>query len=90
MYLLGILSRYTSKKWLELLSGSKTGEIYIIQKFLEVSRRKFPNLILNELHNKQFVFAAPKFEDNNHFTNDQLNEIYDNISRRNMDALMGY
>jgi hypothetical protein len=90
MYLLGILSRYTSKKWLELLSGSKTGEIYIIQKFLEVSRRKFPNLVLNELHNKQFVFAGPKFEDNNHFSNDQLDEIYDNISRRNMDALMGY
>lgn len=90
MFLLGFLSRYTSKKWLELLIGNKTGEIYIIQKLLEISTRKFPNLILNELYEKQFVFTSPNVETSNQLTNEQMDEIYDNISRRNMDVLMGY
>lgn len=89
MFILGILSRYASRQWLDLQIGSKTGEIYIVQKFLEVTTRKFPNLILNELHDRQFVFTGPRTETGD-LTEDQLDKIYDHISRRMMRDLSGY
>ncbi len=62
MYLLGMISRYRPKEWGETIEGEKSGEIYIIQKFLETVTRKFPNLILNKLCNQNFVFMSPQLE----------------------------
>jgi len=59
MYILGMLSRYPLKQWLEIVTGEISGEVYIIQKLLEIIKRKFPNLILNELYNQSIIFTSP-------------------------------
>jgi hypothetical protein len=89
MYLLSILCRYTSKKWLELLMGTKSGEMYIVEKFLEVSFRKFPNLILNQLHDEKFIFTSPVLQRSNRLNSEELDEIYEDFQRRTAFGLMG-
>lgn len=74
MYLLGMLSRYFLKEWGKTIKGEKSGEIYIVQKFLEITTRKFPNLILNKLWNRDFVFVGPQAFD--------LEEIYEHVTQR--------
>lgn len=36
--------------------------IYIIEKFLDISERKFPNMILNEILNKEIVFSVEYYK----------------------------
>lgn len=76
-YLLGMFSRYHLKEWAELVKGEKSGEIYIIQKFLDTTKRKFPNMILNEMHNRNFFFTSPKLEaEERELSREQLRQIY--------------
>jgi hypothetical protein len=82
MYLLGMLSRYQPKEWGEIIKGEDSGEIYIIRKFLEATTRKFPNLILNELWSRNFIFIGPKIETGKRLDRDQLEEIFDYVNRR--------
>jgi len=84
MYLLGMLSRYQPKEWGEIIKGEESGEIYIIRKFLEATTRKFPNLILNELRDRNFVFVSPKIETGTEkkFDRGQLEDIFDYVNRR--------
>lgn len=84
MYLLGMLSRYPLRQWLEIVGGEESGDIYIIQKFLEVTTRKFPNLILSELHDRNFLFTSPVVETKRDLTKD---EIYEYVSKRMGDEL---
>lgn len=46
MFYLGSIARYKPKEWGYKIQGE---EVYIIRKFLSVSTRRFPNVILNEL-----------------------------------------
>lgn len=89
MYLLGMLSRYHLKEWSEIIKGEETGEIYMVQKFLEVTKRKFPNLILNELRDCDFVFISPKveIEAERELNDEQKEEIYEYISHRIADEV---
>jgi hypothetical protein len=82
MYLLGMISRYRPKEWGEIIEGTKTGEIYIIQKFLETTTRKFPNLILNKLLDRDFVFVTPQFEIEKQLDEEELERIHEYVSRR--------
>lgn len=81
-YLLGIISRYHPKEWGETIEGKESGEIYIIQKFLETTTRKFPNLILNKLRNRSFVFVSPQLATQKKLDSEQLEEIYEYVSRK--------
>jgi len=87
MYLLGMISRYHPKEWGETAEGEKSGEIYIIQKFLETTTRKFPNLILNKLRNRDFFFVSPQLETEKRLDDDQLERIYDYVSRKMTDEI---
>jgi hypothetical protein len=82
MYLLGMLSRYQPEEWGEIIKGEETGEIYIVRKFLETTTRKFPNLVLNELRNRNFVFVSPSIEPRKGLDDKQLEEIYDYVNRK--------
>jgi len=82
MYILGMISRYRPKEWGETIEGEKSGEIYIIQKFLETVTRKFPNLILNKLWNRDFVFVTPQVEREKRLDRDEMEQIYDFVSRK--------
>jgi len=81
MYLLGMISRYHPKEWGETAEGEKSGEIYVIQKFLETTTRKFPNLILNKLWNRDFAFVSPQLETERRLSKDQMERIYEYVKR---------
>jgi hypothetical protein len=48
MHCLGMLVRYEPVKWLQIVSGKLSSDINLINRFIEVSKRKFPNMILND------------------------------------------
>lgn len=91
MYLLGMLSRYQPKEWGEIIGGEETGEVYIVQKFLDTTIRKFPNLTLNELRNREFIFVGPKVETGREkrLDEEQLDQIYDYVNQKLADAMRG-
>ena len=53
-----MLSRYYVNLWLSENSSDEDRYFYIIEKFLDISERKFPNLILNEILNKEITFSV--------------------------------
>ena len=62
LYLLSMLSRYYVNLWLNEKSSDETRYFYIIEKFLDISERKFPNMILNEILNKEIVFSVEYYK----------------------------
>jgi len=82
MYLLGMIVRYHLKEMGEIIKDEEKGDIYIVQKFLKITTRKFPNLILNKLRNRDFVFVSPQLETEKQLDRDQMEEIYEYVSRR--------
>jgi hypothetical protein len=59
MFVLGMLCRYETERWGELVLAFMSQDMYIINEFLNVSMRKFPNLILNHLFEEKFLFYTP-------------------------------
>lgn len=87
-YLLGMISRYNLKEWGEIINGEESGDIYIIRKFLEATTRKFPNLILNKLRSRFFVFISPQLEaEEQELTYEQMEKIHEFVRKRNDDKL---
>ncbi|WP_367757541.1 YaaC family protein [Ammoniphilus sp. 3BR4] len=58
MYILGMLCRYETELWGEIIFSFTSGEMFIINEFLNISQRKFPNMILNLLFNERFIFET--------------------------------
>ncbi|RXT08912.1 YaaC family protein [Ammoniphilus sp. CFH 90114] len=58
MYILGMLCRYETELWGEIIFSFTSGEMFIINEFLNISLRKFPNMILNLLFNERFIFET--------------------------------
>jgi len=56
MFLLSRLARYEPREWGKIIEGKSSPAIYPIRKFLQASARRFPNLILNELFGKTFIY----------------------------------
>jgi len=56
MYILGMLCRYESERWGEIVLSSSTSDMFIINDYLNISMRKYPNMILNHLFNELFLF----------------------------------
>lgn len=78
LYLLSMLSRYYVNLWLSEKSSDKTRYFYIIEKFLDISERKFPNLILNEILNKDIVFSVEYYKPSG-FDFDEIKGMIDEI-----------
>lgn len=62
LYLLSMLSRYYVNLWLGENSSDESRYFYIIEKFLDISERKFPNLILNEILDKEIIFSIEYYK----------------------------
>lgn len=62
LYLLSMLSRYYVNLWLSEKTSDETRYFYIIEKFLDITERKFPNMILNEILNKEIVFSVEYYK----------------------------
>ena len=57
MYILSSFCRYKPKEWSLFMNGEDSNENFIVKKFLANAERRFPNLILNEIWRKQFLFS---------------------------------
>lgn len=59
MFVLGMLCRYETERWGEMILTFSSHDTFLINEFLNVSMRKFPNLILDELCQERNVFYTP-------------------------------
>lgn len=59
MFVLGMLCRYETERWGEMILTFSSHDTFLINEFLNVSMRKFPNLILDELNQEQTIFYTP-------------------------------
>jgi hypothetical protein len=56
---LSTLARYRVNEWIEIISGRKSDLILKIRRYLQAVELLFPNLVLNELYEKDFLFYEP-------------------------------
>jgi hypothetical protein len=56
LYAIGYLSRYYPEKWNPFVRNDSTGERLVIEKFMAVCQRFFPNLVLNEIRGARIQF----------------------------------
>ncbi|MFD2170780.1 YaaC family protein [Tumebacillus lipolyticus] len=59
MFVLGMLCRYETERWGEMILTFSSHDTFLINEFLNVSMRKYPNLILNELCQEETIFYTP-------------------------------
>ncbi|HEU4963570.1 MAG TPA: YaaC family protein [Bacilli bacterium] len=59
MFVLGMLCRYETERWGEMILTFSSHDTFLINEFLNVSMRKFPNLILDRLCRERNIFYAP-------------------------------
>jgi len=58
MYILGMLCRYETELWGEIVFSFMSEEMFIIHEFLNISQRKFPNMILDLLFSERYIFET--------------------------------
>jgi len=57
MFSLGFLSRYHPELWNPFVRSDETGELLLVEKFIAVCQRYFPNLVLNEIQKSRIQFV---------------------------------
>ncbi len=57
MFSLGFLSRYHPEFWNPFVRSDETGELLLVEKFIAVCQRYFPNLVLNEIQKSRIQFV---------------------------------
>ncbi|QYY42819.1 YaaC family protein [Aneurinibacillus thermoaerophilus] len=58
MYVLGMLCRYETERWGEIVFSFMSEDMYMIQEFLTLSARKFPNLVYDLLLEERHIFQT--------------------------------
>lgn len=58
MYILGMLCRYETERWGEIIFSFSSEDMYMIHEFLTLSSRKFPNLIYDVLLGERHIFQT--------------------------------
>lgn len=58
MYNLGMLCRYETELWGEIIFSFSSGDMFMINELLNLSMRKFPNMILNLLFDEVLIFNS--------------------------------
>jgi hypothetical protein len=56
MYNLGMLCRYETELWGEIIFSFSSSDMFMVNEFINVAMRKFPNLILNMLFDEVLIF----------------------------------
>lgn len=59
LFHLGMLARYETERWGEIVLTFGSDERYLIHELLQHTERHFPNLMLNEILDEQVVFQHP-------------------------------
>lgn len=84
IFALGYLSRYHPELWNPFVRSDESGEKLLIEKFLAVCQRYFPNLVLNEIYGAriQFVYETKGVLDLTMSLSERdLREMLDNVRR---------
>lgn len=78
LYALGFLSRYRTHLWTPFVKGDSTGEHLIVRRFLSLSLRQLPNLMLEALLGEPVRFVASgNFERDTRLTETGIRELVD-------------
>ena len=64
LFIMGSLCRYHPEKWGPFVLNDETGERLLFEKFLYLSRRIIPNIVLNLLNNDNVVYVTQKYSIN--------------------------
>lgn len=59
LYLLSMCVRYKQDFWRAIIQGDRSGVLGLIELYLSVIKRRFPNLILNLLFGYEFSYGTP-------------------------------
>lgn len=77
LFTLGTICRYHPQIWTPFVRLDNSGEVNFIEKFLNTSRRYFPNIILDKLQGERHFYSNQLYVPNN---------IRTNISEKELDA----
>lgn len=61
MYALSIVARYKPDRWASILDGNGSSLLPVIESFIPVAERWWPNLLLNRLTGKWIHFGQPSY-----------------------------
>lgn len=59
MFHLGMLARYETERWGEIVFTFGSDELFLIHELLQQTERYYPNLLLNEMLDEQLIFKHP-------------------------------
>ena len=59
MYVLSDCVRYQQELWGSIVEGRQSGILGIIDLLISVSKRRFPNFILDRLYGETFEYGSP-------------------------------
>lgn len=63
LFSFGTLCRYHPEKWNPFVQRDNTGEKNLVEKFIYISRRQLPNLMLNIIFKKEFLFSSDMYKE---------------------------
>ncbi|HEY5175873.1 MAG TPA: hypothetical protein VII95_09960 [Terriglobales bacterium] len=58
MYILSDSVRYQQELWGTVVQGEETGVMGLVEILIAVSKRRFPNLILNSMYGESFEYGS--------------------------------
>lgn len=61
MYILSMCVRYKQELWGDTIQGEKSGIIPLIELYLSIVKRRFPNGILNRIFGIDFWYGSPSY-----------------------------
>lgn len=59
VFILSICVRYKQEFWGSIINGEKSGVLGLIEQYISVVRRRYPNFILNSLVGENFEYGSP-------------------------------
>jgi len=63
MFILGTLSRYHARRWFDFLGNTQDDERNLIESFVRLSIRGFPNMVLDFVSGRKHIFTGLRFQD---------------------------
>ena len=61
LFILSNLVRYHQDKWNQVLNGGYNSIVSVLKIYIEIVKRRFPNMILNELFHEDFIYGSPSY-----------------------------
>ncbi len=90
LFIMGSLCRYHPEKWGPFVLNDETGERLLFEKFLYLSRRIIPNIVLNLINNDSVVYVTQKYSINETIKHVGEHEIKELIQKELYEAERKY